>query len=674
MPIISNFPTGGGGGSGGLSLAAVTNIKTQVASRKVYVKWTDPEDMVVAGSTLAAWGGTLLVRKAGSPPVSRRDGTIVIDSKERNAYRDQYFCDSGLSNGVTYYYKFFPYTTANSYTDSPDDEFSKVPQAVVLGNVTGMSTAPAGNGKIALKWTDPSATIVADGVTLATWAKTTVVVKKGSYAVSPDDEAAAYTGQITSRNAHVSSPLVVSGLENGTKYFVSFFPTSTDGAVNASTANRVSGVANRMTIATVPSQSGSLTYNGTSQKPSWSNYDSSKMTLSVTGQTNAGTYNATFTPTNDYMWSDGSISGKTVSWKINKAAGSLSLSPTSMTLDMNHLTGSITVTRAGNGAITAVSSAPGVVKVVSVSGNTVNLSHVNKTTGSATITVKVAEGTNHLAPANKTCAVEAKFVTKVLNENSWAVIRSVSDAGTGANYWAVGDTKTININGKVGNTNFSNLKLDAFILGFNHNAGKEGGNRIHFLIGKSGGKMVGLYDSKYGPDAGWPSGGNGDYCMNPNNSNSGGWNACHMRKTVLGGDRNPNSPAANTLLAALPADLRAVMKPVTKYTNNTGQNDSAGAVTATTDYLFLLAEHEVHGGNRTYANQYEKNSQAQYAFFATGNSKVANKYNATGTAVNWWLRSPNYNYSYIFCIVSTSGSANSNYARNSLALLAGFAA
>ena len=72
MPIISTFPNGnGGGGSGGLALAAVTGIETLTAAGKVYVKWTDPNDLVVAGSTLAAWGGTKLIRKACSPPVSR---------------------------------------------------------------------------------------------------------------------------------------------------------------------------------------------------------------------------------------------------------------------------------------------------------------------------------------------------------------------------------------------------------------------------------------------------------------------------------------------------------------------------------------------------------------------------------------------------------------------------
>lgn len=91
MPILSNFPGGAGSGSGGLTLAAVTGITTQVASGKVYVKWTDPEDIIVSGAALATWGGTLLVRKAGSTPTSRRDGTIILDSKTRNAYKNTYF-------------------------------------------------------------------------------------------------------------------------------------------------------------------------------------------------------------------------------------------------------------------------------------------------------------------------------------------------------------------------------------------------------------------------------------------------------------------------------------------------------------------------------------------------------------------------------------------------------
>ena len=57
MPILSNFPSGSGSGGGGLALAAVTNINTLTSHEKVYVKWTDPQDLIVADSTLAEWSG-----------------------------------------------------------------------------------------------------------------------------------------------------------------------------------------------------------------------------------------------------------------------------------------------------------------------------------------------------------------------------------------------------------------------------------------------------------------------------------------------------------------------------------------------------------------------------------------------------------------------------------------
>ena len=669
MPIISNFPSGGGSGGGGLQLAAVSGIVTKVSHGKVYVKWTDPEDLVVAESTLAEWAGTLLVRKAGSMPVSRRDGTVVVDSKVRNQYQNQYFCDSGLTDGTVYYYKFFPYTTTNTYTENEDCEFTATPNAPTMGNVSGMSATPAGNGKLAIKWTDPAATIVDDGLTLATWEKTVVVVKEGGYATSPDDEDAAYSYTSTTRNAHASAPLTVTGLTNGTTYYVSFFPVSTDGAVNVNASNRITGEANRMVIATVPSQSGSLTYNGSAQTPTFSNYDANKMTLSVTGQTNAGTYSASVTPKDDYMWSDETTAAKTINWTINKAAGSLSVSPQTVTLDMEHPTAQITVTRPGDGAISAVSNNTGIV-TVSVSGNVITVNNVNQTSGDTTITVKVAAGTNYTAPANKTVTVNAEFVSDILNENSWAVIKAVSDSGQGDNYWDVGDTKTIVINGKVGATTFSNLSIDAFIIGFHHNASREGNNRIHFQLGKIGGKMVGLVDSRYNN-----SYSNGNFCMNTSSTNSGGWNNSYMRRTILGNTNTPASPLANSLMAALPADLRAVMKSVTKYTDNTanGGGNQSSYVTATTDYLWLLAEFEVQGA-RTYANSYEQNYQAQYQYYKSGNSKIAYRHNATGSTACWWLRSASYNYNHLFCLVITDGSAYRDGANWSYALLPGFAA
>ena len=147
-----------------------------------------------------------------------------------------------------------------------------------------------------------------------------------------------------------------------------------------------------------------------------------------------------------------------------------------------------------------------------------------------------------------------------------------------------------------------------------------------------------------------------------------------MRSTVLGAASDPTNPTANTLLAALPADLRAVMKSVTKYTDNTGGgSNSASAVTATTDYLWLLAEFEVFG-SRTYANSSEPSSQAQYEYFKAGNSKIAYKHSAAETAAAWRLRSPHSSSSTYFCAVDSGGGAHPSSASRSLALVPGFAA
>lgn len=161
----------------------------------------------------------------------------------------------------------------------------------------------------------------------------------------------------------------------------------------------------------VPAQSGTLTYTGYALTPVWSGYDSTKMTIGgTTSATNAGSYTAAFTPKLGYCWPDNTTGVKNVTWSIGKAAGSLSVSPTSVTLDKSNLTRTSSVTRAGDGAITAVSSNTSVA-TVSVSGKTVTIHSVNNTAGTATITVKVAEGTNHTAPANVTISVTAKFVS-----------------------------------------------------------------------------------------------------------------------------------------------------------------------------------------------------------------------------------------------------------------------
>ena len=256
------------------------------------------------------------------------------------------------------------------------------------------------------------------------------------------------------------------------------------------------------------------------------------------------------------------------------------------------------------------------------------------------------------------------FVAAELNTNSWEMIKAVSDAGQGANYWSVGDTKDVTLTGNWQDLIMSNVTVKAFIIGFDHNSAVEGEHRIHFLMGKIGTKMVAFCDNLYDHKT------SGAYfTMNTTDTNSGGWEASRMRNTVLGNSNTPDVPLEGSLIAVLPEELRAMMKPVTKWTFN----NSPLMATATTDYTFLMAEFEIFG-KQTYANSVEQSKQAQYDYFKAGNPKVFHKHSATTTAVAAWLRSPNASTSSNFCNVYTSGAANTSLASRSRGVAPGFCA
>lgn len=106
----------------------------------------------------------------------------------------------------------------------------------------------AGNGKMTVKWTDPAASITSDGVTLATWESTTIVVKAGGYASGKDDPEAAFTRKVTTRNQYANTPLTITDLTNETSYYISFYPETTDGGINTSTSQHLSGLPVRQTV------------------------------------------------------------------------------------------------------------------------------------------------------------------------------------------------------------------------------------------------------------------------------------------------------------------------------------------------------------------------------------------------------------------------------------------
>lgn len=287
----------------------------------------------------------------------------------------------------------------------------------------------------------------------------------------------------------------------------------------------------------------------------------------------------------------------------------------------------------------------------------------------ATKSGQSVSGTVNVVSSTTTYALTLYFVSSTLNNNEWSVIKSVSDAGQGASYWSIGDRKAVTLNGTVGKLSLSNVMTYAFIIGFNHNASVEGANRIHFQLAKtalSGGTDVCLCDSSYNSAVSTT----GYFSMNSSRTNSGGWASSQMRTNVCG---TSLSSYSGTIIAVIPAALRAVLKSVTKYTDNTanGGGSTASYVTETTDYFFLLSEFEVFG-SISYGNTNEKNKQAQYAYYSAGNSKIKYKHDGTSTAVGWWLRSPSASYSTVFVSVYAGGTVYNSYASYSDGFAPGF--
>lgn len=156
----------------------------------------------------------------------------------------------------------------------------------------------------------------------------------------------------------------------------------------------------------VPTVSGSLTYNGQAQSPTLTGYDADKMALSGdTSGTNAGSYTAVVTPTEQYKWADGSTEAKNIQWSIAKATTSITFDPTSVSLDTSTTSQAVSVTYTGDGTLSAQSDNSGVA-TASLEGTTLTVTGVE--TGNTAIQVSASEGTNYTA-ASASLSVAVQF-------------------------------------------------------------------------------------------------------------------------------------------------------------------------------------------------------------------------------------------------------------------------
>lgn len=190
-------------------------------------------------------------------------------------------------------------------------------------------------------------------------------------------------------------------------------------------------------------------------------------------------------------------------------------------------------------------------------------------------------------------------------DNTWAQIIDACHKNKVPATWAVGNSKTMLIDG-------TEYQID--IIGKNHDEYTDGSGKAPLTFQ--------LHDC-YGESKN----------MNSRNINEGGWTSCAMRSTHL--------PA---ILALMPTEVQNGIREVNKLTS---EGSKGGTIITTKDRLFLLSEIEILG-DVTYSFTGEG---TQYDYYKSGNSKIKSLNN---NASIWWERSP-YNDISEFCYTDTDG-------------------
>lgn len=139
----------------------------------------------------------------------------------------------------------------------------------------------------------------------------------------------------------------------------------------------------------------------------------------------------------------------------------------------------------------------------------------------------------------------------------------------------------------------------------------------------------------------------GDFPMNKEWTNKGGWHASAMRNIAMA-----------RFLQLLPQELQDAIVPVKKKTSIGGGKST---IKTSIDKLFLLSEKEIKG-----TTNYSVDGEGkQYELFTKDPSKIE--------CERWnWLRSPASGSSSTFCYILYTGDISTNLASNTIATRLGF--
>lgn len=206
--------------------------------------------------------------------------------------------------------------------------------------------------------------------------------------------------------------------------------------------------------------------------------------------------------------------------------------------------------------------------------------------------------------------------------DTWERISELSSSGQAANFYNVGDRKTITVNGTWTIKEFDNLSVDVYIIGINHNASVEGANLIHIKFGFLNDEQIAWHD-----DA--------DRGTTPAfrislNAVCRKWADSYMCNVCLGnGSGTPVSPGSNSFMSILPEDLRSVMKIAHKYGGSwtIGIPDVLN-MEINDEYVSIPSLYECMGANYDGSivddffvySSIESQYQEQYDYYRFGNS------------------------------------------------------
>lgn len=233
--------------------------------------------------------------------------------------------------------------------------------------------------------------------------------------------------------------------------------------------------------------------------------------------------------------------------------------------------------------------------------------------------------------------------------SDWQEIKEILDSGKAKEVFEVGDERE--------ETLITGEKITLVLLGFGQDE-KVSGGKANMTIG-----LKDLMD--------------GDFEMNLEHKNAGGWDKSRMRTVYM-----------ERIFKLLPEDLRELIVPVKKCTSaGNGSTD----ITVSEDKLFLFSLAEIYstraikksdnGDISQNADVYQEEGE-QYEYFKNllgdadpyddNEETIKRKANGGGSANGWWLRSPTIGSTCGFRYVSYGGGVTYNGAGGTNGVCFGF--